>query len=157
MFVCVCERERVRGLVCPLCREVDSQASNGGHTARALTTTDPDEISVRVGWLGAACKFAATCLKSCCCGAVWRRRAPCDTCRAGPVCVQKNERRTLNYLVKQYLSAAGYKLSAVTFAEEVAEEQVCVRACLCVCVCGGGGGGGGRGGQTGGVAASLCA
>ena len=35
---------------------------------------------------------------------------------------QKNERRTLNYLIKNYLGTAGYKLTAVTFAEEVTDQ-----------------------------------
>ena len=65
----------------------------------------------------------------------------------GCACVQKNERRTLNYLVKGYLSAAGYKMTAVTFAEEVTDQvRVLHVACrsrgqmlesdgrVCVCV-----------------------
>ncbi len=105
-------------------REVGAQSAEGGAGA---STGDPDDISV-----GARTSTPPRSIHCALSPSSSRPRLLHTRSLEVVCCVvahgweQKNERRTLNYLVKQYLTSAGYKLSAVTFAEEVTDQ---VRPC----------------------------
>lgn len=50
----------------------------------------------------------------------------------GPL--KANERKDLNCAVKEYLLIAGYRLTAMTFYEEVCEKLVALSYCFCLFV-----------------------